>query len=368
MSSFSQIKLERRGRTAFAHRPRRGAMAILIAFMMVAVLAVSALIINLSYMQLIDTELRSATDAAARAAAESLARGGTATAARVEAQRVAALNRVAGRALILQDSDIVFGTASAPTSGRSTFTPDGAELNAVRILGRLEQDSENGVPSLLFQGLLDDETFTSVRAATARIHERDFCLVLDRSGSMTATDGGTHPDTGRSTTRMQALQYAVGVFRSTLDLTIGREQLSIASYETTATRDVPLSFDYGPAVSFVNAMRASGATNIGGGIEQGLAQLRDTARSRPVARPVMVVMTDGYHNTGRDPEAAARSAMASVPNLMIYTVTFSRGADQRRMERVAAIGRGRNYHAADLSGLSTVFTEIARTAGTSIIE
>ena len=368
MSSFSRLISRRSHRSAWAYGPRRGSMAILVAFTMIAMLAVSALIINLSYMQLVDTELRSATDTAARAAAESLARGGTQAQARAEAQRIAALNRVAGRSLTLRNSDIIFGTADSPTTGRSTFTPNGPELNAVRILGRLDQGSANGAPRLLVHGLLSDETFSSARAATARIHERDFCLVLDRSGSMNARDAGTLPGSRTPASRMQALQFAVQEFRRTLDSTIGREQIAIASYATDSTRDVALSFNYTPAVDFVLRMRENGMTNIGGGIDEGLAQLRDPARSRPVARPVMVVMTDGIHNQRRDPEVATRAAMASVPNLVVYTVTFSGGADRGRMQRVANLGRGRHFHASDLSQLSAVFAEIARTAGTSIIE
>lgn len=368
MSSSSQLTTQLKRRSPLVQRPRRGSMTILVAFTMIAMLAVSALIINLSYMQLVDTELRSATDTAARAAAESLARGGTQAQARAEARRIAALNFVAGRSLNLQNSDVVFGTADTPTTGRSTFTPNGPELNAVRILARLDQGSANGAPRLLVNGLLSDENFSSVRAATARIHERDFCLVLDRSGSMNGRDAGTLPGTGTAATRMQALQFAVQEFRRTLDETIGREQMAIASYATNATRDIPLSFNYTPAVDFVLRMRENGMTNIGGGIDQGLAQLRDPARSRPVARPVMVVMTDGIHNENRDPEVATRAAMASVPNLVVYTVTFSGGADRGRMQRVANLGRGRHFHASDLSQLSAVFAEIARTAGTSIIE
>ncbi|MEZ6108623.1 MAG: pilus assembly protein TadG-related protein [Pirellulaceae bacterium] len=42
-------------------------MLILVAFLMIFLLIFSAMIINLAYMQLVDTEMRAATDAAARA-------------------------------------------------------------------------------------------------------------------------------------------------------------------------------------------------------------------------------------------------------------------------------------------------------------
>lgn len=349
-------------------RSRQGGILILVAFLLVFLLIFSAMIINLSHMQLVDTEMRSATDAAARAAAEALARGETITEARAEAKRIAGENIVAGNGLVLSDSDIVFGFADSPESGRATFVQGSSETNAVRILGRRMDDAAGGSVSMLFQGFLTDTEFTSARTATARIQERDFCLVLDRSGSMAALDGGLSPISGLRITRLAALQIACGDFVNVLRDTIGREKLAVASYSTTSSRDVSLGFDYSPTESFVRDLPASGMTNIGMGIDDGVRLLMDPATHRSIARPILVVMTDGQHNQNRDPEAAAREAMANHPNLLIHTVTFSTGADQARMRRVAAIGLGRHHHANDLTQLRAVFDEIARTAGTSLIE
>ncbi len=68
-------------------------------------------------------------------------------------------------------------------------------------------------------------------------------------------------------------------------------------------------------------------------------------------------MTDGIHNTGSDPIAAATAAAAS--GIMIFTVTFSDEADIARMQQVALIGNGKHYHATSAAQLSTVFAEIA---------
>ena len=52
----------------------------------------------------------------------------------------------------------------------------------------------------------------------------------------------------------------------------------------------------------------------------------------------MVLMTDGLHNTGREPILSAREAAAA--NITIHTVTFSSDADIPRM-RAVADGDGR---------------------------
>ena len=60
--------------------------------------------------------------------------------------------------------------------------------------------------------------------------------------------------------------------------------------------------------------------------------------------------------------------MAAIPGLTIHTVTFSPGAEQWRMQSVAAIGNGIHIHANDVSQLVDTFEEMARTAGVLLIE
>ena len=77
--------------------------------MIIAFLVSVAFSVDVSYMQLTRTKLRSATDAAARAAGEGLSRAQDMDYARQQAKDIAAANKVAGKPLLLDDSDIVFG-------------------------------------------------------------------------------------------------------------------------------------------------------------------------------------------------------------------------------------------------------------------
>ena len=122
--------------------------------------------------------------------------------------------------------------------------------------------------------------------------------------------------------------------------------------------DTALTANYGDLISSLNRKSPSGATAIGSGMETGLPTLFDAATSRPLAAKTMIVMTDGMHNSGVDPVTVATRIVDS-QNVTIHTVTFSAGADQARMKRVAEIGGGQHYHANSGDELVAVFEEIA---------
>ena len=206
--------------------------------------------------------------------------------------------------------------------------------------------------------LLGTDTFQTSKSAVATIQDRDICVVIDRSGSMGWRTSGSD-----STQRMVALKAAIIVFRNVLDQTIGQEQLSVTSYASSSRIDTRLALDYTQFDRRVANTQPSGATNIGSGIDSALTVLTDATRLRPTAKRVMIVMTDGQHNTGRDPEQAATDARtATNGNLIIHTITFSSGADIGRMQRVAAIGDGIHVHADNSADLLDKFELIARAA------
>ena len=74
---------------------RRGAMLILVAVLLIVLIVTVVFSVDVAYMQLTRTQLRSATDAAARAAAESLSRTQDTAQARAAAKAIATKNLVA---------------------------------------------------------------------------------------------------------------------------------------------------------------------------------------------------------------------------------------------------------------------------------
>jgi Flp pilus assembly protein TadG len=90
-------------------RNRKGAVLILCALMMIVLMVTVVLSVDLAFMHLTRTQLRSATDAASRAATESLSRNQDTDIARADAKAMAARNEINGAGLRLADQDIVFG-------------------------------------------------------------------------------------------------------------------------------------------------------------------------------------------------------------------------------------------------------------------
>lgn len=88
---------------------RRGSALILIVGLLIVFVITAAITVDYAYLQLVRTELRVATDAAAKAGAEALARTEDLEFARAEAVRYAGLNTVGGKPFSIKGTDISLG-------------------------------------------------------------------------------------------------------------------------------------------------------------------------------------------------------------------------------------------------------------------
>lgn len=361
-----------------AHRRRQGAMLVLIAITLPLVVIMAAFALDVAWMQLVRTELRTATDAASRAGAKTLSLSQNVPDARRAAKEAARRNSVAGDPLQLRDSEIQFGMGRQSTStSRFNFTAGGTLLNAVRVTGNRTAGSLGGPVDLFLGRVLGVDTFEPRQVATSTQLDRDICLVVDRSGSMMeritgngsagATCGPPHP----TRSRWGALHTAVDGFIDELDDTPQQEQCALVTYSsagtecgitfTTSDINVPLSLTYGSIRSEMDRLSSrpvKGFTAISAGLDNGNVVL-SSARARPFALKSIVLMTDGLHNRGREPILSAREAAAR--NIVINTVTFSDDADIARMRAVAEATGGRHFHAPNARALEEIFREIAKT-------
>lgn len=366
---------------------RKGAMLVLVAITVILLLIAVAFSIDVAFMQLTRTELRTSTDAAARAATEALSREQNTAAAMQAARDAAAANPVAGDPLLLADEDIIFGHADVQGDGTFDFQDGVTPFNSIRVIGRRTNDSPSGPVGLLFAGVFDTGTFLPTQAARTVNLDRDICLVVDRSGSMNREVTSNNTPSGYSNwcdgphptlSRWAALDEAVTVFLAALHSTDLDELVGLVSYSSIdpncggvptapSTIDAPLSDDYADIQTAMQRYSDSfvdGWTNIASGIDNAVAVLTDPARTRIYAEKTMVVLTDGRENrprfSSRWAEAAAAEAVAA-NDIVIHTITFSSAANQATMRNVARIGGGNHYHAPTAERLEEIFREIALT-------
>lgn len=370
-------------RTTSSSRDRRGAILVLVAFLVPIMAILAAFAIDVAWMQLVNTELRTATDAAARAGAKVLSTEQNTIAARAAAIDAASRNQVAGEPLRLADSDVQFGRSNQVSIGsRFQFIEANSGLiNAIHIDGQRTEGSLGGPVNLFFSRVLGVDSFQPRQEAVSTVLDRDVCLVIDRSGSMgldlddVGDRNGQNCGPLRSDTRFAALDRAIEGFLEELELTFPNEQVALASYSSsfsTSCRNGNLNFqtadirehlthNYDAIRGDMNTFMTRGIggnTAIGEGLRKGIEAINGP-NARPFAVKTIVLMTDGLHNTGTEPIVYARQAAAQ--EIVVHTISFSRGADQNRMRAVAAETGGRHFHADTESDLNQIFREIART-------
>lgn len=331
-----------------AGRRRRGAMLVLIVVMMVAFMVAVAFSVDIAQMHLSRTELRSATDAASKAAAATLAETLNVNQAIARGQQIAAANTVNNEPLLLAPGDFSFGRSTEQANGKFAFTSGGRPQNSVVVNGRRTTDSRSGPVPLFFGNIYGVEFFEPVVTAAATYIERDIVLVVDRSGSMAGA-------------KYNGLIAAIDVFVATLNTTPVDESVGLASYSEFATEDVPLTENLIAISDGMRSLPIGGFTSISRGMEAG-ERLMDSSRDADFVERTLIVMTDGRHNRGPEPRGVARRLAAD--DVTIHTITFGSDADRARMREVATIGGGRHFHADNAAQLSQVYREIALTLNT----
>lgn len=371
-------------------RPRKGSIIVLVSVLIVVLIAMAAFTVDVAYMQMVRTELRASTDAAARAGAEALARTQSRSTAIQTAIDTAARNRVGGRSHKVDPSEVLVGVVSKTSSGALVFTEGGTRLNAVRVNSSLTKGSAHGPVGLFFGGAIGTKNFSPSFSATAAQSENDICLVLDRSHSMCWDLSGVEwqypnmaiplatlykkpPDQNDS--RWAALRDSVDAFLTVTDTLNPPPRLGVVTWASDLGAGSPVvSTDAvigSSTVDIRNTLKSRGgitmlgSTNCAAGIDAGVSMLmNDTAK--PFSNKIIILMTDGQWNQGRSPVLAAQDAAAQ--GVVIHVVTLLPAADQPDMEQVAALTGGIHYHADDKASLITAFQTLARAIPTVLTE
>jgi len=400
---------------------RQGTVVVLFMVVLPALLILSAVAINLAYLQLSRTELMVANDLAANAAGRALSAKQSVSAARDMAISIASLNRVAGRPLSLDSStganQIEFGVSAQITNSQySKFQFDeisslsARRMNSVRVNGKQENIA------VYFPGLLPSNTSLKTQFSSVSMQvDRDITLIFDRSGSMRffqmTWPSGYNP---RSTAAMDAAanagilrkqgnnySYTSGQDSAKLDYflwnshfklqpvaltpweklvnatdalmgllseTPNTELVSVTTYSTGARNDLSLSEDYVGIMSNLRKQDINGSTSIGDGMIEGVKNFSSSI-TRPFASKTMVVLTDGYENSGKI-GAVEAAKQITAGKVTIHTITFGTGANTVLMKEVAKIGNGRFYdvEGGDTETLTAVFQDIVNNLPTILVQ
>lgn len=380
--------------------PRRGAIAVLSAFILIAVLSVAGFIMCLSYAELANTELQAATDAAARSAIVKMVITQSEEQARQAAIDIAGRHRVSGRPLVIEGNDVVFGNSQRQLDLKYSFNANQSPLNAAQVLGRKTGDAPAGAVDLPFGSFIGQETYETQRAATAMRLDYDIVLVLDRSGSMGwdlsqfrfsyPADRASRPllenyfsppdPTG---SRWAVLSSAVNEFLQVLAARNVSARIGLVTFASDyqfgdySSQRVTVNSDFTDNFSLIrNSVQSVGqypvigGTDIAAGLQQSQTLLTTSAQARSqTAQPIVVLFSDGIFTDGGDPVQMAQQ-MNAATGTIIHSVTFGAEVEaQQTMNNVAeAAGRGLSLHANNAQELISSFEEIANSIPVIVIK
>lgn len=355
-------------------RKRCGSMIVFVGICMAAFFIFAAFAINVAQIQLSKAELRTAVDAASRAAARELADSTEPGDIIAKAIDVASRNYVAGQPLDLKSSDVTLGNSTV-SNGRFTFVPNASPYNSVRVLG--DRSSRNRIGSV-FGGLIGVPTYGASETSTAVRADRDIMVIIDRSGSMMrrlddlvafppGCDETTPPHPTMS--RWAKMLAGYSIFLNVLDSTPSIEHVGLTTYGSDSSQDVDLTSDYEATYGSLLWRSASaiiGMTNLGDGMADGLQNLFWGSGVRSYSSKTIVLLTDGRPNVGSDPIERARECKAA--NVVVHTITFGAFADETVMREIANITGGDYYAAPDDATLVAAFEKIAKNVPIMIVE
>lgn len=163
---------------------RRGVILLLTAVLMVILLGMLAFSVDLGYVLVAKTQLQTAADSAALAAAATM--GSLTANSNQNAKTYAGMNHIGNTGVVIKDSDIVYGNWDSTKVGTTTdpFTPSATGIgNAVKVTARADSTTSGAIP-LFFGPIFGQKTLNTSASSVATTNPRDICFVVDLSGSM----------------------------------------------------------------------------------------------------------------------------------------------------------------------------------------
>jgi hypothetical protein len=157
--------------------------------------------------------------------------------------------------------------------------------------------------------------------------------------------------------KMDATKESANTF---LDIAGNELQAGLVSYSTSATLDEELAV-MGTANqtilrNSIDGLTPSGSTCIECGLETAATELT-SARARPEANKVIILLTDGVSNVGDSVDGAVT---CRENNITVYAIGFGMDVDDTELTNIALLTYGRYYFAPDTETLTSIFQSIGR--------
>ena len=183
----------------------------------------------------------------------------------------------------------------------------------------------------------------------------DVMLVLDRSGSI-------------DTTELAELKTAAKSFVDTLAPTVVTAHVGMVSFSTSSALNHHLSEDGTSVKNSIDALTATGLTNLQAGIDTASGELANPGdghdRADGSSPDFMVIVTDGNpnqpgSNANAEAVAAAAADAARAAGTVVYVVGVGNDVDATYLQNEIADDAAHYFSVADYSGLTAALNAIA---------
>jgi Ca-activated chloride channel homolog len=332
--------------------------------------------------------LQVATDSASKAAVIALAAGSNSQQATDVAISYAGKNQVCGNTLTIAASNVVLGKVTYTQNAPWAFVPNGTPTTAAQVTARV-------TTPLFFAGVLGAKTFSPRNTSTSAIVRNKWCLVFDKSGSMTwdltgydwhypvlgQKSSGYYPPSvytpDASDSRLAKVRTGGNAFLDALTSSPGgplQNQVALVTFSNYSSNDATFSTDYSTVRSkldyYINTDIwdddiANGGTNMSDGIQAAIDMFSSTDDGTPWNK-IIIVFSDGQWNSGSDPlnggwHSPSVVSKAISNNITIYTVGLLSQANNSTMTGLASQTGGKFYYATDGPTLEAAFRALAQT-------
>lgn len=169
-------------------------------------------------------------------------------------------------------------------------------------------------------------------------------LCIDRSGSMIGE-------------KIALAKLGAKIF---VDLVHQGDELGVTSFAGSPSVNFPLQEVVGEstktdAQNAIDAISAGGSTTIGGGLRTSLEQI--TGRGSKSASEIMVLLSNGQHNTGESPSNVIPDLQAR--GIRVFTIGLGAGANVNLLKSIASQTGGEFFFASSAADLPRIFTSIS---------